>query len=81
MDQKFIQLRALASKPGKPGRLPVSRVTIWRWVKLGVFPKPVKLGEATTVWKISEIDEWESRLTHTKRANLPPIRSSVKGGL
>jgi len=78
MDQKFIQLSALATKPGKPGRLPVTKVTIWRWVKLGEFPKPVKLGEATTAWKISEIEEWEAGLNYTKRSSLPPTRSSEK---
>lgn len=40
------------------GLLPVSRATLWRWVKDGTFPKPFKLGENSTCWCASEIDAW-----------------------
>ena len=35
-----------------------SRTTYWRWVKAGLFPKPVKLGPNSNGWLESEIDEW-----------------------
>jgi prophage regulatory protein len=38
--------------------VPVSAATIWRWVKAGTFPKPVKLGERVTAWKLQEVQEW-----------------------
>lgn len=40
----------------------VSRATIWRWVKSGDFPKPVKLSPGCTRWKIEDVQKWaESR--------------------
>ncbi len=43
-------------------QLGVSRATIWRWVKLGYFPKPVKLSAGCTRWRIEDVDNWaESR--------------------
>jgi predicted DNA-binding transcriptional regulator AlpA len=40
------------------GLLPVSRATLWRWIKDGKFPQPFKLGENCTVWDASEVDAW-----------------------
>lgn len=40
------------------GLLPVSRATLWRWIKDGKFPQPFKLGENCTCWDASEIDAW-----------------------
>lgn len=37
-------------------RVPVSKSTLWSWVKSNKFPKPIKLGPRTTCWKESEID-------------------------
>ncbi len=33
----------------------VSRVTIWRWVKVGKLPPPQKIGENTTRWDFQKI--------------------------
>lgn len=35
--------------------IPVSRSTWWAGVKSGRFPKPVKLGPRTTVWRVEDI--------------------------
>ena len=35
--------------------IPVSRSTWWAGVKSGKFPKPVKLGPRTTVWRVEDI--------------------------
>jgi len=32
--------------------------TVWAWVKESKFPKPIKLSEYVTVWKLSDIEEW-----------------------
>jgi predicted DNA-binding transcriptional regulator AlpA len=56
--QHYIRLNQLATKPGKPGYLPFSTSTIWRLVKKGTFPKPVKLGNSILAWKCIEIDAW-----------------------
>ena len=36
--------------------------SIWRWKRNGEFPRPFKLGGSTR-WRLSDIEDWESRLT------------------
>jgi len=35
--------------------IPISKSSWWEGVKSGRYPKPIKLGPRTTVWKYSEI--------------------------
>lgn len=35
--------------------VPVSRACWWKKVKEGIFPKPIKLSERVTVWRVSDI--------------------------
>jgi predicted DNA-binding transcriptional regulator AlpA len=39
----------------------VSRVSIWRWVKIGKLPAPQKIGENTTRWDFDEITAAETQ--------------------
>ncbi len=34
---------------------PIGRSTWWQGVKDGKFPKPVKLGQRTTAWRVEDI--------------------------
>lgn len=56
MSQQVIRIADLATTKGKPGKLPVSPATVWRWVREGKFPKPFKLGESVTVWDAAEVE-------------------------
>ena len=38
--------------------LPISPSTLWRYVRNGAFPRPIKLSENCTAWKWSEVKEW-----------------------
>lgn len=38
--------------------LPVSASTLWRYVKAGKFPKPIKLSERVTAWRSEDIRTW-----------------------
>ncbi len=38
-----------------PAIFPFSSATLWRKVKAGTFPKPVKLGPRITAWRVEEI--------------------------
>jgi predicted DNA-binding transcriptional regulator AlpA len=58
MTQRVIRISELASTPSKPGKLPVSPATIWRWVREGKFPKPFKLGDSVTVWDLALVDAY-----------------------
>jgi prophage regulatory protein len=35
--------------------VPVSRSTIWQWVRDQKFPAPVRLGDRVTVWRETEV--------------------------
>ena len=38
--------------------LAFSATTLWRKVKQGSFPKPVKLSERVTAWRAEEVHAW-----------------------
>ena len=42
-------------KSGTPALIPVSKSTWWQGVKLGRYPKPVKLSERCTAWRVEDI--------------------------
>lgn len=48
----FLRLRSILAPTGP---IPVSKSTWWAGVKSGRFPKPIKLGPRTTVWRIEDI--------------------------
>jgi len=41
--------------PPVPGLLPIGKSHFWAGVKSGKFPPPLKLGERTTCWRLSDI--------------------------
>jgi predicted DNA-binding transcriptional regulator AlpA len=41
-----------------PGIVEVAPATLWRWVRKGTFPAPVKLGERVTAWRVESVREW-----------------------
>jgi predicted DNA-binding transcriptional regulator AlpA len=45
---------------GTPGIFPFSHATLWRMVKDGTFPAPLKLSERTTAWRTEEVRRWIS---------------------
>lgn len=45
-------------RPEVPAPLPFSPQTLWRKVKAGSFPKPVKLSEGVTAWRVGDVRSW-----------------------
>jgi prophage regulatory protein len=41
--------------PAIPAIIPVSKSTWWMGVRTGRYPKPVKLGERITAWRVEDI--------------------------
>ena len=41
-----------------PAIVPFSSATLWRKVKSGEFPKPVKLSKRVTAWRVEDIRQW-----------------------
>ena len=50
--QGFIRQKSLLSLVG------FSAPTLWRKVKAGTFPRPVKLGQNMTAWRYEEVQAW-----------------------
>jgi prophage regulatory protein len=52
------QIVQSSSRPNSAAPLPFSSPTLWRKVKAGTFPKPIKLSERVTAWKVGHIRAW-----------------------
>lgn len=59
------QLVQSYQRPNTPAPLPFSGPTLWRKVKKGDFPKPVKLGPKITAWKVGDIRAWLTQQANT----------------
>jgi predicted DNA-binding transcriptional regulator AlpA len=49
MDERLLRLKQVVEVTK------LSKSTIWRWVKDGMFPQPIKITMRVTVWKNSDI--------------------------
>lgn len=59
--ERIIRLKEVKTKSGKP------RSTIYADIKLGKFPKQIKLGTRSVGWLESEIDAWiKERVIETR---------------
>lgn len=68
-DSAFIreaQLVQSPKRPNSPAPLPFSAPTLWRKVKAGTFPKPHRLSERVTAWKVGDVRAWINQ--HTAKA-------------
>ncbi|HWE18028.1 MAG TPA: AlpA family phage regulatory protein [Hyphomicrobiaceae bacterium] len=45
-----------------PTIFPFSSATLWRKVKAGTFPKPVKLGPRITAWRVEDIRAYQDQV-------------------
>ena len=52
------QSELLASSENPTAPIPFSPATLWRKVKAGSFPKPVKLSERVTAWNVGSVRDW-----------------------
>ncbi len=41
-----------------PAPVPLSSSTLWRMVKAGAFPTPVKLSGRVTAWRVEDVRQW-----------------------
>ena len=55
----FVRQSELIPKP-----IPFSPATLWRKVKDGTFPAPVKLSERVTAWRVEDVRAWMQALSH-----------------
>lgn len=64
------QLVPSPKRPGVHALLPFSAPTLWRKVKNGDFPKPLKLGPRITAWRCGDVRQWLARQANTDAAQL-----------
>lgn len=58
-DSALVRESQLVKKPTNPAPvIPVSPSTLWRWVRLGQFPAPIRLSEKITAWRVGDIRAW-----------------------
>jgi len=57
----FVRLSSILAPQGP---IPVSKSTWWAGIKIGRFPRPVKLGPRTTVWRVEDIRALIEGATH-----------------
>ena len=43
--------------------VPLGRTTIYKWIKLGKFPKPMKLSPTVSAWRCEDIHAWLQQQT------------------
>lgn len=43
--------------------IPIGRSTLWQKIKDGTFPKQIKLGAKTSVWKASDVYAYIERMS------------------
>ncbi len=78
MSDRYLRMSDLTA------RLPISRPTIYRLIKRGEMPKPIKLG-SSSVWPQREIERWietcsAARDKQVKRTRSPHKREKVDLG-
>ena len=52
------KFKRVSAKPASRGLVGVGKTTIWRWVQEGFFPKPIKLSDHVTAWRLSDVQNW-----------------------
>lgn len=55
---RISQLVQLPNRPQQPVPLPFSAPTLWRKVREGTFPRPVKLAPRVTAWNVGQVRAW-----------------------
>lgn len=49
------------------GLVGLKHSALYRWMKTGDFPRPVRLGGRAVRWRLSDIEDWMDRLHTTKK--------------
>jgi len=55
-----------------PALVPFSPATLWRYVKSGKFPAPVKLSSSITAWRKADYEAWAASYDLTAKAKRKP---------
>lgn len=56
--------------------IPLGKTSWWKGVKSGRFPKPVKLSERCTAWRVEDIRDLITKLSPATTNNSPPANKA-----
>ena len=60
-DSALVRESGLVQSPKRPhgtAPLPFSSATLWRMARAGTFPKPHKLSQRVTAWRVGDVRAW-----------------------
>ena len=60
-DSALLRETDLVRSPKRPtatAPLPFSAATLWRMARAGTFPKPIKLAQRVTAWRVGDVRAW-----------------------
>lgn len=55
---RYVRVTDITTTAKRKGILPISPSTLWRLIKAGSFPKPVRLSSKVVAWRASDITAW-----------------------
>lgn len=58
IDYRGLPDSALLRQPDVLAVAPFSAATLWRRVRAGDFPQPIKVGPAMTAWRWGDVRRW-----------------------
>lgn len=61
------------------GIVPFSASTLWRRIKEGRFPLPIKMGDQIVAWRVADIRKWISDPSSYRRECLIQNNESMAG--
>jgi len=47
--------------------LGIGKATVWRWAGLGILPRPIRLSNRCTVWRLADLQEFIERQATSQR--------------
>lgn len=80
LTSQFLRQHQLVGHPRRNprcGLLPFSAATLWRKVRAGEFPAPVKLSTRITAWRAEAVEDW---LDKQGRTTGPAAAGGTDGG-
>ena len=63
-DERVIRKKTVLAKCG------LANSTMYKKIKEGTFPKPIKIGIRSVGWVESEVDDWIRRCIHESRRGI-----------
>lgn len=55
---RLIRIFELCNYRGHKGIVPVSKATLYRWIRENSFPAPLRLGKHSVAWRWADVAAW-----------------------